>query len=227
MLNRLVGADDASALMTGLREAAGAELVSLGPVLGLAQLRRGEIDRDSYVRAWGHRCPDEFEISAPRPVEDPDWLDRQLDRAAARARTRERARSEFARGFWVLRAFVVRAGELTGRGDDLFLLSIDEILAVLGGDEAPLASVPSRRARYERYRALPPYPTLIRGRFDPQRWAADPHRRTDRYDATAAHGGRWPRRSPAFPARWAWSRAPPGWCPQWMRRRRCRRARSW
>ena len=36
---------------------------------------------------------------------------------------------------------------------------------------------------YERYRSLPTYPTLIRGPFDPFRWAADPNRRTDLFDA--------------------------------------------
>jgi pyruvate,water dikinase len=49
-----------------------------------------------------------------------------------------------------------------------------------------LASVPARRAAYDRYRALPPYPTLIRGRFDPEAWAADPDRRSDVHDASAA-----------------------------------------
>jgi pyruvate,water dikinase len=45
--------------------------------------------------------------------------------------------------------------------------------------------VPARRAAYDRYRALPPYPTVIRGRFDPEAWAADPNRRTDVHDASA------------------------------------------
>jgi pyruvate,water dikinase len=43
--------------------------------------------------------------------------------------------------------------------------------------------VPVRRATYERYAALPPYPALIVGRFDPVRWAAGPDRRGDLYDA--------------------------------------------
>ncbi len=33
------------------------------------------------------------------------------------------------------------------------------------------------------HRALPPYPALIRGRFEPFQWAADPRRRSDRFDA--------------------------------------------
>lgn len=54
---------------------------------------------------------------------------------------------------------------------------------MLDGDRAPLVVVPARRAAYEGYRALPVYPTLIRGEFDPAAWAADPNRRADLFDA--------------------------------------------
>ncbi|MEV0147194.1 MULTISPECIES: PEP/pyruvate-binding domain-containing protein [unclassified Nonomuraea] len=226
-LRRLVGEADADAMLTGA--GADGELASLGPVTGLARLAAGEIDRDTYARTYGHRGPHEFEVSMPRPGEDPAWIDTALaglrdvtagteallerqreardaawERFARRyprrvagmrkrvrrwnavVRDREATRSEVVRAFWVLRAFVVRAGELTGRGDDLFFLYLEEILAVLRGSDAPLARVPVRRATYERYAALPPYPALIAGRFDPVRWAADPDRRADLYDARGA-----------------------------------------
>jgi phosphohistidine swiveling domain-containing protein len=83
-------------------------------------------------------------------------------------------------------AHVQHAGALTEQGDYLFFLSIDEILAVLGGDQTPLAHVARRRATYRRYAALPTYSTLIRGRFDPAAWAADPQRRGDLFDARGA-----------------------------------------
>ncbi|MGH4025513.1 MAG: PEP/pyruvate-binding domain-containing protein [Pseudonocardiaceae bacterium] len=161
-LQKLVGEADTNALLSGL--SSGGSLASLGPVLGLGRLARGEIDRETYAGQWGHRCPDEFEVSIPRPAEQPDWIDRQLagirqaehepavllarqeraraaawdrfqrrhprrraatgrrlDRAAAAFRAREAARSEVIRAFWVLRAFVLRAGELTGAGGDLIL----------------------------------------------------------------------------------------------------------
>jgi phosphohistidine swiveling domain-containing protein len=101
------------------------------------------------------------------------------------ARDREAARSEVARSAWVARTWVRRAGQLTGHGDDLFFLELPETFDLLRGDRAPLAKVPVRRASYETYRALPPYPALIRGRFDPIRWAADPNRRSDYYDEHA------------------------------------------
>ncbi|MEO6086066.1 MAG: PEP/pyruvate-binding domain-containing protein, partial [Umezawaea sp.] len=77
-LLKLVPEGDANALLTGLHTAAG-PLASLGPVVGLDQVARGEISREDHIRDWGHRCPDEFEISAPRPAEDPAWLDREIE----------------------------------------------------------------------------------------------------------------------------------------------------
>jgi phosphohistidine swiveling domain-containing protein len=222
-LAALVGEADAAILLSG-QVAGDAQLASLGPLTGLAKLARGDIDRATFARLYGHRGSHEIEVSFPRPAEDADWIDRELaavkdtarsaedllatqetarravwDRlgqqprkaAAARAmvarwaeavRRREGARSELARAFWLLRVWVVRAGELTGHGDDLFFLSLPEILDVLHRDESLLPAVPGRRATYRTYRALPPYPALIRGRFDPVRWAADPNRRADYYD---------------------------------------------
>jgi len=223
-LTKIVGEADAAVLMSGIQGSDG-RLESLGPLLGLARLKRGEISREEYVRRYGHRGPDEFEVSVPRPVEDPTWLDRQIagltvdptelltrqdeaseaawrrfreryprqaekfrrkiDRWEAIVRAREETRSEMMRGFWMVRDFVVRAGAVTGHGDDLFFLRIDEILDVLRGSRRPLAQVAKRRATYELYRSLPPYPGIIRGRFDPERWAADPNRRGDVFDAGA------------------------------------------
>ncbi|NUR89210.1 MAG: pyruvate, phosphate dikinase [Nonomuraea sp.] len=224
-LAALVGEADANALISSVK-VGDSRLESLGPLLGLARLRRGEITREEYARQYGHRCPDEFEISVPRPAEDPAWIDKQLDgltidpadllrkqdeasdaawrrfrdrdpKLAAKYRRRilrwgeiagerEGTRSEVIRAFWVLRDFVRRAGELTGRGDDLFFLTIQEILQVLRGDQEPLVLLDRRRAAYDHYRSLPNYPGLIRGRFDPDRWAADPERRSDVFDATAS-----------------------------------------
>ncbi|MGW4211998.1 PEP/pyruvate-binding domain-containing protein [Lentzea sp. NPDC004789] len=217
----LVGEEDAATLLTGFHDGGG--LASLGPLVGLARLRSGEIDRDTYARTWGHRCAGEFEVFAPRPAEDPDWISRQpatladpetllsrqasaraaawdrlvathpekaagirkrLDRIGAGARAREQARSEMVRVFWVMRAFVLRAGELTASGDDLFFLPVDDVLRVLGGETSLLDRVHAQRQAYERYRALPPYPAVIRGRFDPESWAASADRRADLYDAT-------------------------------------------
>jgi phosphohistidine swiveling domain-containing protein len=224
-LQKLVGEADTNALLSG-HGTRGGDLASLGPLVGLEQLARGEIDRATYARQFGHRGPHELEVSIARPGEDSAWIDLQLaglrqattsvatllarqgntrsaawerfrqcyprrlsamrhrlDKMADAARGREAARSEVVRVFWVLRAFVQRAGTLTGQGEAIFFLSIEEILALLGGDPAAVEFIPARQITYARYRALPAYPALIRGRFDPARWAADQGRRGDLFDS--------------------------------------------
>lgn len=226
-LTEMVGPDDTDALISNLSDGSGL-LASLGPAVGLAKVARGEMDRAAYLEKYGLRGPHEFELSVPRPAEDPGWLDEQLaqftetpidadtlleqqrarfeaawqrfqsgypgkakavrrriNEAARRNRRREAARSEYVRDRWMARLFALRAGELTGLGDDIFFLTMDEVLDVLAGDEAATKHIPARRETYHRYQALPPYPSIIRGRFDPFQWAADPGRRTDIYDAHA------------------------------------------
>jgi pyruvate,water dikinase len=227
-LTDLVGSEDANLLIANL--SGEAELLpSLGPVVGLAKVAQGEMEREAYLAQYGHRGPQEFEISVPRPAEEPDWLDRQLDQfrdspvdadalltqqreafdaawrrfvsqhpgrakavgrriveSARRGRLREGARSEYVRDRWLVRTFALRAGELTGLGDDIFYLMLDEVLALLLGDQRALDRIPARRIAYQQYSALPPYPPIIRGRFDPAQWAAGPERRTDYFDAQAS-----------------------------------------
>ena len=252
-LRRMVGDVDAEAMLTGVT--APHELASLGLLIGPGPgWRAARSTGTTFARRYGHRGPHEFEVSIPRPGEDPGWIDAQLAglrdlrtdtdallarqekareagvgalrRSATRARTarmrervrrwsavvrdRETARSENMRAFWVLRAFVVRAGELTGHGDDVFFLHLDEILDLLRGDDAALDEVPVRRATYERYAALPPYPALIVGHFDPVRWAADPDRRVRPLRRPRRDGRRRATPWPASPARPASSRASRG-----------------
>jgi phosphohistidine swiveling domain-containing protein len=106
-------------------------------------------------------------------------------KAAAIAETntlREETRSELTRIVDVMRTFFLRAGELSGLGEDVFFLTIDEILAVLSGDRSSMEHISPRRQEYEQYRSLPTLPAWIRGRFDPIEWAADPNRREDLFD---------------------------------------------
>ncbi len=113
-------------------------------------------------------------------------IKRRIDQVASRARLREDARSEFARIAWVWRTWALRAGELTGLGEDVFFLTIEEVLKALTGDEKAFGYIPARQETYKRYKALPSYPPIIKGRFDPCRWAADPNRRSDIFDSHAS-----------------------------------------
>jgi pyruvate,water dikinase len=224
-LIELVGAEDADALLSNVSRQ-DELLASLGPMVGLARVARGEMEREAYLEEWGHRGALETEASVPRPAEDPTWLDRQLamfadsavdveellaarravfdaawarfqaryprkaksvgrrlEGAAEAARLREAARSESARIMWVVRTWVQRTGDLTDIDDGAFFLTVDELLDLLAGKGGPTAYIPARQRTYERYKALPPYPLLIRGRFDPFQWAADPERRSDVFDS--------------------------------------------
>lgn len=224
----LVGEADANTLFSNA-SGEDAMLASMGPMVGVSRVAAGKMSRAEYLDRYGHRGPQEAELSMPRPAEDPDWFNRQLaeyekdpvdvdallarrraefdnawqrlqarypgqaarlrreiEKVGPAARLREAVRDEATRYMWVERAWALRAGEMTGLGDDVFLLTIDEVLDLLAGNDAATAHVPTRREAYARYRALPPYPMIIRGPFDPFEWAADPNRRYDIYDRAAS-----------------------------------------
>ncbi|MBC8506243.1 MAG: hypothetical protein ISR58_04830 [Anaerolineales bacterium] len=225
-LEELVGADNANTLIANLSDDSGM-LASLGPVVGLSKVSTGEMSRESYLENYGHRGPHEFELSAPRPVEDPAWIDqvlaqiaenptdtaellkkqraayevalqglarqharkaksiqRKIGESARRARLRERSRSEYVRDRWMMRLFALRAGELTSLGEEIFFLYLNEVLDLLTGDKTALENIPQRKEIYQQFKSLPPYPSVIRGQFDPFEWAADPNRRSDIFDAS-------------------------------------------
>ena len=232
-LTPLNGAEDARLLISSLssrpgREHLSGQLLSLGPLMGLAKVASGELDRAVYLEMYGHRGPNEFELSHPRPAEDSEWLDRQLtqfdvsqvdvdqmlaeqserfeaawrrlheshprqaaklksriDEVVPRSHFREAARSEYVRDRWVVRTLAVRAGQLLDLEEDVFFLTLQELLEALSGDPSAFQFLPARKETYARYSALPLYPSIIRGRFDAIQWAADPQRRSDIYDTTA------------------------------------------
>ena len=107
---------------------------------------------------------------------------KRLKEAARLTRLREKGRSESIRLVWVAREFALRVGQVTDLGDDIFFLEYDEVIELLEGQKRNVAYIPARRETYQKYCALPPYPTIIVGRFDPFAWAADPNHPTDIYD---------------------------------------------
>lgn len=225
-LVELVGEEEANTLFSNLSEDQNL-LTSLGPVVGVARVAQGKMNREDYFEKYGHRGPHESELSYPRPAEDPEWLDKQLSEYNANpvdvdklltqrrsafqeawnsletrfpkkskklyqqikkvgpaARLREAVRDELTRFLWVERIWAQRVGELTGLAEDVFLLTIDEILDLLSGTDNSTQFIPARKETYARYRSYPAYPMIIRGAFDPEQWVKSPNRRNDIYDAT-------------------------------------------
>jgi pyruvate,water dikinase len=270
----LVGETDANALLSGV--STGTDfLASLGLLMGLVKVGRGEMSREEYLRQYGHRGPHEMELSYPRPVEDPGWIDRRLaeverdqidvpalladqrrrheaawerlkakvprraksyrqrlDRLAAASKTREAARSEGVHLLGVLRAFALRAGELTGLGEDIFFLSLEEVLTRLDGDEAASDSIPARCETHARYSM----PVTVPCRLTPRLSVAGSIPFSGQQTPIGAAislthtppTSRWPLTpSPASRALLAASR---GWCAVWTVWRKetnSNRAKSW
>jgi pyruvate,water dikinase len=227
-LSTLVGQADANVILSNLAGTAGG-LASLEPLLGLAQVRSGQMSRTTYLEHYGHRSAHEMELFAPGAEDASDWFEtqlmsftesavwvesllekqraeqlaawerfnskfpkktnairRELEQVAAAARNREGVRSEVTRVARLVRSYLLRAGDLTGVGDSIFFLSLDETADLLAGNKISLSKVPSRREMYFKYSSLPPYPSIIIGEFDPFQWAADPNRRNDYFDARKA-----------------------------------------
>lgn len=227
-LTKLIGQERAMQILAMLSGGAG-QLASMGSLVGLERLARGEISRQEYAQLAGHRPARENELAEPRPYEDPTWLDHQLaefnespvdveamvskratefenawqelaeeyPRQAKGLRKkveqinramgeREEIRSELTRSVGVMRAWFLRAAELSGVAeDDIFYLAYEEVFDVLSGETEVLENIAARREMYARLEALPPYPNFISGRFDPFQWAADPRRRSDVFDSHA------------------------------------------
>jgi phosphohistidine swiveling domain-containing protein len=130
-----------------------------------------------FDAAW-----EDFRVRYPKQAKS---MRGYIDNFTKALHKREAIRAELTRSVGVMREWFLRAGELTGLGDDIFFLTYQEVIDVLQGDGSAAAYVPTRREHYQKLSALPPYPVVIRGRFDPLQWAADPNRRTDYYDVRA------------------------------------------
>lgn len=117
--------------------------------------------RDEAVNEFGRKYPSH---SAK--------LDRMLNKYAAAVAGREIIRSDALRLFCIIREFLLKAGKLTGLGDDIFMLYMDEIKALLSGDERCKERIPVRRRNYENQMTMPNFPSMICGRFTVDEWRA-------------------------------------------------------
>ncbi len=227
-LVNMVGMADANALLSNL-SGDDSVLESLGPLVGLEEVRNKKLSRADYMERYGHRGPHEMELFASGSEEDTNWFEkrldeftrsavdvdallakqraeylsawqrfaakfpnkvkairRELDKVASAAKNREAVRSEVTRATRLLRRFLLRVGEITRLDEGIFFLSLDEMTDVLNGDSSPSRSISARRETYSKYSSLPPYPSIIVGKFDPLKWAAAPDRRSDYFDSRAS-----------------------------------------
>ncbi|ROR31441.1 pyruvate,water dikinase [Mobilisporobacter senegalensis] len=145
---------------------------------------KSETDVDGLLKRQHLQYEDALLSFKERYPKKTGWLKRQLAKVSEAARTRESARSEWTRVYRLNRTFALKVGEITEIGDDVFYLYIDEVLSLLAGDATSLPYIPIRKENHEKYKKLPSFPTVIRGRFDPFTWSKESNRRLDYYDAS-------------------------------------------
>lgn len=151
----------------------------------LAEYEMNPVDVDTLL---ARRCAEfkaawqRLQASFPKRAQK---LRQQIEEIGPAARGREAVRDEMTRFLWIEREWALRAGKLSGLGEDIFLLTVDETLELLSGNDVATAYIPNRKETYARYRELPPYPMIIRGSFRPFHWASNPDRRYDFYDPTS------------------------------------------
>lgn len=131
-------------------------------------------DRESRYNEAVRKFKEQF----PRKAK---WLDKTLQSFKEANRSRKEVRSKGVKLFCIMREFLLRVGEINDIGEDIFMLYFSEAMELLKGEKSVLAHIPERRKNYENDLSYPPFPNLIYGRFDPEKWLSDENRRRDFY----------------------------------------------
>lgn len=148
------------------------------------EYKKSDTDVEGLLRKQQTQYEDALKRFKDRYPNKVKWFEKQIVKASEGARIREAARSEFVRVFRVIRTFALKTGKLTGIGEDIFFLYINEVEDFLSDRDVKIKNIPARKENYEKYKALPPFPSVIKGRFNPDEWLNDPNKRMDFYDST-------------------------------------------
>ena len=132
-----------------------------------------EVQRRAYEEALA-----EFKEKYPSRS---GWIDKKIRGFAGANAFREEIRSKGVHIFCVFREFILRAGQLNGLGDNVFMLMFDELFECLRDGVFPVEVLGRRRMTYESYLKYPQFPNIVMGRFEPDEWVNDPDRRSDYY----------------------------------------------
>lgn len=98
------------------------------------------------------------------------WLDKLLKKYSEAVYVREKVRSDALRIMCVIREFYLKAGELTGLNEDIFMLYFDEVQTYLSGSFICAGKIPVRKKNYTEQLAMPNFPSVICGRFTVEEW---------------------------------------------------------
>lgn len=113
------------------------------------------------------------------------WLEKKLEQISKDANNRESLRNEFVKVFRIMRHLLLKIGDVTGIGDDIFMMYCFEVPKFLQGDSEMLDKLSKRRENFEEYQKMPVFPQFIRGSFNPKEWINSKDKRQDYYDPNA------------------------------------------
>ena len=151
----------------------------------LAEYETSPVNYDAMLKKQNKKFEQVWRAFAGDYPKKAKTIRKKLDNISAAMEKREVIRSELTRSLGVVRDWYLQAGNLTKLDNDIFFLEDFEVLSVLAGKDGVIKYIPTRRATYEKQLALPRYPLIISGRFDPYTWANDPNRNPDTYDSHA------------------------------------------
>ncbi len=130
------------------------------------------IDAYAMKAAQEKRCEEAINEFGAKYPSQTGKLTRMLKKYSAAVASREIVRSDALRLFCLIREYLLRAGDLTGLGDDIFMLYIDEVKELLSGNNTCVGKIPVRRKNYEKQMSMPNFPSMICGRFTLDEWKA-------------------------------------------------------
>lgn len=111
------------------------------------------------------------------------WIDKQISKFANANTFRENIRSKGVWIFCVFREYILTFGRINELGDDVFMLTYEDIFNPSYDTNTYKEIINKRKAAFDRYNTYPPFPNLILGRFSPDEWLSNAARRNDFYSA--------------------------------------------
>ena len=147
----------------------------------IEERRRSGVDMYVMLRSQQQAFEEALaEFKAKYPTRS-KWIEKKIAGFRVANAFREEIRSKGVYIFCVFREYILRAGQLNGLGDEVFMFMFDEFFEALRSGVMPVETLAARRKTYDKNLTYPCFPSIVMGRFEPDEWCADANRRSDYY----------------------------------------------
>lgn len=147
----------------------------------IEERRRSGVDMYAMLRSQQQAFEEALaEFKAKYPTRS-KWIEKKIEGFRVANAFREEIRSKGVYIFCVFREYILRAGQLNGLGDEVFMFMFDEFFEALRSGVMSVETLTARRKTYEKNLTYPSFPSIVMGRFEPDEWCADANRRSDYY----------------------------------------------